>query len=162
MPKRNSTQVDSMNAISSNRHRKFDKSFWGRIRKRMVSESEVVGLAPSFLLAFTYFVTDILTFNRLRTRGRCPILTPLQRRVALVYPVWVFLLWVEGLSTRRGNVAVLAFVGSVNTLVGWGTTVLVLNDGSPITSQQWSSLFGRYLTNILWWWYNFSMYTGQQ
>ena len=125
-----------------------------------LTENELIALVPATLLAVFYFLTDVLTFNKLRFEGRCPVLTPWQKRVALFgYPIWIYLLWIEGLSTRRGDVHILLPVGYVNTVIGWGTTILVLNEGVAPSRQQWTSLGTRLIINSLWYFQSLLLYS---
>ena len=120
---------------------------------------ELVSLVPITALALVYVFTDITTFNRLRTERGCIRLTRVQVTVLLLfYPVWIFLLWIETLSTKRGNVSIMTFVGSVNTVVGWATTIYIFNDDFTASRQQYSSLVGRLILNALWRWNNYLVY----
>ena len=77
----------------------------------------------------------------------------------VLYPVWVFFIFVENLSMKRGDVAVFTWVGTVNTVVGWMTTIFVFNDAYSISRQQWYSLPGRLLLSGLWRWNNYLVYS---
>lgn len=126
----------------------------------VVNSDEILALVPVTLLSFSYLITDILTFNRLQTKGPCLTLTRVQWVVALVfYPVWIFLVWVENLSTKRGDIAILTTVGITNTIVGWFTTVYVFNDDFIITRQQYFSLLGRIVISSMWRWNNYLVFS---
>lgn len=125
-----------------------------------LSSDELVSLIPMTLLAVFYLATDVLSFNRLVVNGRCGfVLTRPQRFVAFVLsPIWMYLAWIENLSTVRGDAVVLTVIGSINTLVGWYGRIVVFNDGYSVTRQQWSSLVTRFVINSLWRWNNYLMY----
>lgn len=126
----------------------------------MVRAEEQASLGPIALLALAYFTTDILTFNRLETFNGCITLSRQQVVVLLaLYPVWIFLTWIENLATYRGDVVVMTLVGTANTVVGYATTVFVLNNRFSLERQQWGGLAGRFVVNGLWRWNNYLVYS---
>lgn len=118
----------------------------------MLTSYEILALAPLSVLAIFYLIADVLTFNRLQVRENgCPILTrPQVVSFVALYPVWVFLVWIENLSTERGNIAVMTIMVLATTIVGRLSTIFVLNDAFWLTRQQWFSLGLRLIINSLW------------
>jgi hypothetical protein len=128
--------------------------------KIVVTTNEYMSCLPLGLLAVFYFITDILTFNRLEFRGRLPVLNRLQVRVLfLLYPIWVVFSWFENMSTRHGAVLVLTFIGLVNTIVFWLARTLVLNNNTNVSTQQWCSLITITIISSLWRWNNLLMFS---
>ena len=124
-----------------------------------ISGDELLSLVPVTALAFLYIITDITTFNRLRVEGGCIRLTRTQMFVLVcLYPIWIFLTWIEALSTRRADIVTMTFTGSINTLVGWLTTIFVFNDDYSISPQQYGSLASRFVLNAMWRWNNYLVY----
>lgn len=126
----------------------------------MITSNEVLALVPLSLLAIFYLITDTLTFNRLRTRDNgCPMLTrPQAVTMVTLYPVWIFVVWIETLSTARGNIGVMVAMTAATTVVGRLTTIFIFNDAFELTRQQWFSLGLRFVINGLWRWNNYLVY----
>ena len=128
--------------------------------KTIVKSNEYFSCLPLALLAIFYFLSDILTFNRLEFRGRIPVLNRLQVRVLVfLYPTWVVFSWIENMSTRTGSIFVLTYVGIVNTVVFWLARILILNNNTTLTNQQWVSLLTYTVISSLWRWNNFLMFS---
>ena len=126
----------------------------------MIRSEEILSLIPISLLALFYFITDLLTFNKLIIGNWCPRTTTQQLVVLFgIYPLWIFLIWIENMSTYRGDIFVLSYVGFVNTIVGYGTTVFILNEKMVLTKQQIGGLMGRFVVNALWQWNNYLVFS---
>ncbi len=117
-----------------------------------IVQNEIIALVPLFLISIVYLGRDVFMFNRFETtEGRCIRFTRTQLIVStILYPIWVFLVWVENLSQKRKDYYVVVLLNIVNTILGWWTTVAVFNDSFTNTKQQKISLIFSFLLSGLW------------
>jgi hypothetical protein len=118
----------------------------------MPTKYEYMAIIPICFLAFLYLCKDILLFNRLDITGICNIkFTPTQLKVAfLVYPIWIFLVWIENLAQKREDYLILTVINIVTTYVGWWSTVAIFNDKFTSSKQQKAGLIFVLLLRALW------------
>ncbi len=128
----------------------------------MIETNELISILPISLLAMFRLFTDILTFNRLNVEKRCIRFTTPQKIVGgVLYPLWIFFVWIENLSTKRGNILVMTSIGGINTIVAWWATIFVFNDEFTITKQQYTSLLARFIISAMWRWNNYLVFADQ-
>lgn len=117
----------------------------------MLKDHELLALLPLLLLAVLYIGRDILMFNRLQSGGKCVKFTNCQLQVAFIlYPIWVFLTWIENLAQKREDYAIVAIMNIVTTYVGWWTKVALFNDKFESSRQQVFSLGFSFALSALW------------
>lgn len=99
-----------------------------------VQHNEWMSLVPLASLAIVYWMRDRYLYNRTPTRWYTA--TRVQLQILLfVWPLWVFLMWMQYLQIRRGTA--LVYLTTFGTHVtGHYTTVGVLNDSLRQTKQQ--------------------------
>ena len=102
-----------------------------------LESNEVISLVPILSLAVVYWWRDRYRFNRTPERWYTATRTQIQI-LMFVYPVWVYLQWIQNLQIRRRSG--MAFVTTLGTLIcGHYSTVGILNDSLRQTQQQFVS-----------------------
>lgn len=99
-----------------------------------VQHNEFVSLVPLASLAIVYWLRDRYVYNRAPVRWYTATRVQLQV-LLLVWPLWVFLQWMQYLQIRRGTTLVY-FTAFGSHIVNHYTTVGVLNDSFRQTRQQ--------------------------
>lgn len=117
-----------------------------------VTHNEVIAILPLFFISLVYLGRDVFMFNRFETNeNKCIKITRTQLIVAtILYPIWVFLVWIENLSQKRKDYHVVVLLNIVNTILGWWTTVAIFNDSFSNTRQQKISLIFSFFLSGLW------------
>jgi hypothetical protein len=121
--------------------------------------NELYSLIPLTIISFVYLGRDIFMFNKANFENYKPKFTTTQIRVAIImYPLWVFLIWVENLSQKRRDYYVVVILNISSTIVGWWTTVAVFNDSFLNNTQQKISLLFSFALSGLWRVFNVLMF----
>ena len=121
--------------------------------------TELYSLVPLTIISFVYLGRDIFMFSKANFENYKPKFTKTQIRVAIImYPLWVFLIWVENLSQKRKDYYVVAILNIASTILGWWTTVAVFNDSFLNNTQQKISLLFSFALSGLWRVFNILMF----
>tara|TARA_A100001015_G_scaffold29238_1_gene32561 strand:+ start:4754 stop:5140 length:387 start_codon:yes stop_codon:yes gene_type:complete len=119
----------------------------------MTTQKELLALIPIVALATLYLGRDVLLFNQLQIGETCCSikLTKTQKKVAIfIYPLWVFLVWIENVAQKNNNFLVVILLNISNTYIGWWTTVAIFNDSFTYSRQQQVSLIFSFCLSGLW------------
>lgn len=115
----------------------------------MIRAEEWAGLVPLSVLALVYWMRDKYVYNRVQAAWYRPTSTQLKTLV-LVYPLWAFMEWTYGMQVARGDTLFVFATVAGRTVVGFYTTIGVLNDGFDITLHQLYGFFLALLISYVW------------
>lgn len=122
----------------------------------VIRNQDVWTLLPLSLLSVVYWIRDRYMFNR--SPERLWSATLVQRyTLSVLYPIWIFLAWVQGIQTRQNLTYALITTTGCQTIRHLSSTS-ILNDSFLQTRQQIvSSMYGLFISYV-WCVYNHIAY----
>ena len=115
----------------------------------VISTNEYLSTIPLTILAATYWLRDKFLYNRVGESWYS--MSIIQKKVLFfIYPTWIFMEWVTGLQSNRGEIGLALVSTTGKFIVGHYTIVGVLNDSFCMTRTQLYSMFLGLLLSYTW------------
>lgn len=125
-----------------------------------LSDRDILTVLPLTFLSVIYWIRDRYMFNRSPDK-LCKATKVQKYTLFILYPIWIFLNWIQGIQTKDNLVYALVTVTGAQT-VGHLTSTSILNDTFLQTQQQIiSSLYGL-LISYVWCVYNYLVFSTNQ
>ena len=126
----------------------------------VLTDRDILSLLPLTFLSVIYWIRDRYMYNRSPDK-LCEATTVQKYTLFLLYPIWIFLYFMQGIQTRENLIYALVTVTGAQT-VGHLTSTGILNDTFLQTQQQIiSSLYGL-LISYVWCVYNYLVFSSNQ